>query len=176
MRPSYSELERHREREREISFFIAQVCKFISSFSSTFLPWFVPLLHFYYLLLSLFGCWEKNFLWVRKFQGLVEYCTFVLLQVLGYNCTWVCVCLFVLDLWGLLLSQSHSCFVSSVMNSLLFILFCLIRLDPVWFLWKKKVGVVGELKETKDFMLKTKVLLYMFIQKRAFSIFFIFVC
>lgn len=57
------------------------------------------------------------------------------------------------------------------MNSLLFILFCLIRLDPVWFLWKKKDGVVGELKETKDFMLKTKVLLYMFIQKHAFSIF-----
>ena len=84
--------------------------------------------------------------------------------------------LFVLDLWGLLLSQSYSCSVYSVMNSLIFILFCLFRFDPVWLLTKKKDGVVGKLKETKDFMLKMKVLLYMFIQKHPFFYLFIFFC
>ena len=54
------------------------------------------------------------------------------------------------------------------MNSLIFILFCLFWFDPVWLLRKKKDGVVEKLKETKDFMLKMKVLLYMFIQKHRF--------
>ena len=173
MRPSYSELERHRERERLASSLLRSVNSYLLSLSLSCFGscHYCISITFSHLCLV---AEKKSCLWVRKFEGLVVlyFCFTANLRVqlhMGLR-------LFVLDLWGLLLSQSYSCSVYSVMNSLIFILFCLFRFDPVWLLTKKKDGVVEKLKETKDFMLKMKVLLYMFIQKHRFFYLFIFVC
>lgn len=83
--------------------------------------------------------------------------------------------LFVLDLWGLLLSQSHSCSVYSVMNSLIFILFCLFRFDPVWLLRKKKRWGCGEIERNEGFYVEDEgFVVYVHTKASLFSIIYIF--
>lgn len=138
MRPSYSELERHRERERLASSLLRSVNSYLLSLSLSCFGscHYCISITFSHLCLV---AEKKSCLWVRKFEGLVVlyFCFTANLRVqlhMGLR-------LFVLDLWGLLLSQSHSCSVYSVMNSLIFILFCLFWFDPVWLLRKKKMGL-----------------------------------